>query len=140
MKGNFALIIWYAVALHVSWGILLMMSSVPLLTTPTYLLPSQQQFFSGLILATVGMSAGIGHLRRSHNRLASLLALAPQQFIMLVSAFSALMNVVRGTYSDGYVPGKSPHLFILVDQLPTILAAVFHSIAVARFGATMRKG
>ena len=139
MKDNFALIIWYAAVLHVSWGMILMMSSVPLLTTPTYLLPNRQ-FFSGLILAIVGLSAGIGHIRRKHHRSGSLLALAPQQFIMLVSAFSALTNVVRGTYSDGYVPGSSPHLFILVDQLPTILAAVFHSIAVARFGATMRKG
>ena len=132
MGGRPSWIIWYSVALHVIWGVILIVSRDRLITTPTHIIPGPYQFLSGIMLLTVGLSAGVGQL--SGHRHYGLLALFPQQFIMLLSAGSALRNVIVGSYSDGYIPAHSPHLFILTDQLPTILASLFHTIAVLELG------
>src|SRR5262249_2168789 len=59
---------------------------------------------------------------------ARLLALAPQQILLIVTAASALLAVGAHEYAD-QVP--RPAIFILCDQYPRIMAAVIHSLSIA---------
>lgn len=52
--------------------------------------------------------------------------LFPQACILMVSATSSLLAVLHGSYADGVVRGWS---FILADQAPHILLAIFYAIA-----------
>lgn len=60
-----------------------------------------------------------------------LLALVPQQILLLVSAFGGIQAVVNGHYADGTV---RPWQFIIADQLPVILLALIYTAAMLAAG------
>jgi hypothetical protein len=51
----------------------------------------------------------------------------PQQLTLFLSASSAIIAIYLSQYGDGVL---RPHSFILTDQLPIILAAICHSVAI----------
>lgn len=53
----------------------------------------------------------------------------PQQMVLVCSAIAGTIATVNGTYADGVT---RPHLFILADQLPIILAAPFYTLGILR--------
>jgi len=59
---------------------------------------------------------------------ARLLALAPQQILLIITSVTALSAVGAHEYAD-LVP--RPAIFILCDQYPRIMAAVIHSLSIA---------
>jgi hypothetical protein len=59
---------------------------------------------------------------------ARLLALAAQQVLLLVTSLSAISQVAAHEYAD-HVPRAA--IFILCDQYQRIMAALFHSLAIA---------
>jgi hypothetical protein len=59
------------------------------------------------------------------------LALLPQQFLLLVSAFGGIRAAVLGHYADGTV---RPWQFIVADQLPVILLALIYTTAMLAMG------
>lgn len=61
------------------------------------------------------------------SRLKTLLMLAPQQFILALSLLSAMVAIITGTYSDGYVP-VGGWLFISADQIWLITMCFWHTI------------
>ena len=123
-------IIWYAIVLHFVWGSLLLVHPVGLRTTPV----------SAMATVSNGSAPGLGLILLGAAGLA-LTALfypfprawqvtvlcVPQQFLLFLSAGGAVAATWAGMYADG-VP--RPHLFIFMDQFPTMLAAILHSLAI----------
>ena len=116
-------IVIYAGLLHVAWGLLLFASESPLGVTAIHSLPGGRWVVATVCFA-VGVLALAGHLLREPWRT---WAWMPQQLTLLLSAVNAIQCVVSGTFADGVV---RPWAFILADQLPSILAAALHTVAV----------
>ena len=123
-------IIWYAVALHVTWGLLLLVSADPAQVTAVnhVRLALGGRWTSAVGLLVIGGAAGIGLVQ--HIRWMSLTMLLPQQFILMLSALGALHSIATGTFADG---AHYPRAFIAADQLPAILAATFHTCAIIEY-------
>ena len=126
-------IIWYAIVLHVSWSLMLLVSDAPSNTTPIHAL-TQLTDGHGLafMLLTVGLLAMWSMLRRKAVSVWSLILLLPQQSVMVMTACGALRAILASQYADG-VP--RPVLFIAADQLPAILAALAHTGAILELHA-----
>jgi hypothetical protein len=58
----------------------------------------------------------------------AMIALLPQQTLLMITAIGAVCFASLGHYADGYEPGGGG-LFILADQLPRILFAIVHGVA-----------
>lgn len=132
--GHGPWIIWFAVTVHVGWGVLLLISEAPTGTTPIYWLAqiTGLHYLLGAIFLGVAAMSSWGLLFAENTR--ALVAWAwPQQMVLLFTSVSALAAVVSGEYADG-VP--RPHLFILADQLPALTIAVFHTAALVETGRT----
>ena len=119
-------IIHYAVALHLLWGGLVLVDSsamnVSALSWMKRLIPWPWVCGVGLLL--VGGVAMAGMWKRDQRH--ALLLMLPQQFVLMASAFGAIECMLRSKFADG-VP--RPMAFIMADQLPAVLAAVFHTCA-----------
>ena len=119
-------IIWYAVFLHIAWGCALLQSESPLGVTAIHhigiMLPGRWTSAVGLIM--IGTLAGIGLL--TNDRMLSLIVLLPQQFVLMLSALGAIVAIYHSTFADGVV---RPRAFIFTDQMPAVLAAIFHTCA-----------
>ena len=78
------------------------------------------------IVAIVALAL-YGILNTRFDNLKSLYFIMPQQVLLYISAWSSLHAVLQGQYADG---AARPPIFILADQLPTIVVAVWHSVAI----------
>lgn len=58
-----------------------------------------------------------------------LIALVPQQLLLLISAGGAVAAISAGMYADGTIRSRA---FIAVDQVPAILTALCHTMAIVR--------
>ena len=82
----------------------------------------------GIILIAVALMSMYSMRLYKHqkNLRASLLLSLPQQFILMLSMMSAFEAINVSHYADGV---ERPQLFIFIDQLPAILAAILHTLA-----------
>lgn len=123
---------WIAIAaavVHGIWGIMLMVSDAPLHTTPLGHFPIKNHYVAGCVYFSASVLACVPILRRSlDTQFTGLACTIPQQFLLMVSAWTAIASVVQGKYPDGYVP-VGGWGFILADQLWAISGTVFHTIA-----------
>lgn len=117
-------IVHYAIAVHIVWGIVILLQGAQN-TAPTWLLSQLLGAYSGWSYLAAGVAA-LGAAFVVKDRMVGLVMCLPQQMLLLLSAGGSLDCVLRGAYADG-VP--RPWQFILVDQSPNILVALFHSIA-----------
>lgn len=121
------MILWYAVALQSLWGAALLVSSHALRPTPlgpvTYAVP--HRLAGAVFLATSALAATA--LRRSWPPAKDMLALMPQQALLVLSAVGSAHAIFAGHYADGV---SRSHLFILIDQSPAVLMAAWHSWSV----------
>ena len=123
-----SLIILYAVLMHLTWAFSLAfdpsgigataVASVNHVFPYPYLI---DVLFFVALLAFAGLFA-------KRARLAAL-AMVPQQFVLCVSAGGALHTILIGAYADGI---QRPTGFLVNDQLPAILAALLHTLAIWR--------
>ena len=123
---------------HFAWGAILPFDPAPLRTTPMAHFPIQVPWVAGFAYLGISVLAIFPHLEisgrlsRSGQRLDTcykgLLFTLPQMFLLMLSFFTAMRAILEGAYPDGYIPDKygSPHLFILVDQLPYMSLAAGH--------------
>ena len=114
------------IAVHLGWAFLLLISAEPLHTTPMAATPFRHNQYVGA--AIYAFAAGCAVVPFIWDWIdASWLGLyccLPQQFLLMYSAGSASLCVLRGMYADG-VP--RPWEFILADQLWVILSMLLHS-------------
>ena len=120
-------IIWYAVALHVVWGLMLLSQPAAAWVTAvngvTRIVPTSA---AALLFIVVGAVASAALLRVLPARF-SLLAVLPQQALLIMSASAAIQAMARSSFADGVV---RPRAFLIADQLPAVLIAVLHTAAI----------
>jgi hypothetical protein len=132
LRGARAWIIWYAVALHIVWGCLLLLS-------PTVYGPTALHIFDdmprGLMAAIFFLASGLAiwAVTRRQPSLRTLAALLPQQALLTLSACGAVAAVVAGQYGDGVA---RPPEFILADQAPAIIAFILHTAVIIEIHAS----
>ena len=125
-------IIFYAIIIHLAWGIVLVVDNVPLHTTA---IDSVFRIFSspgtaGIAYIVASLAAIVAMFRPA--TLKNLLLIIPQQYFLMLSAFSAMGCISRSAFADGIVRSRA---FIFVDQLPIIVAAVLHTCALCEIYA-----
>jgi hypothetical protein len=127
MKPRPVWIIWYAVALHALWGVLVLVDGAAEGATPLSAYRAQPRAVVGLALLAVAALAAYGVSQTRRHPTLAMLALMPQQGLLSVSAMASVLAVAAGKYGDGVV---RPRLFIMADQAPIILTLVLHTLAV----------
>ncbi|SRR6266571_428782 len=124
-------IIWYAVLLHTLWGILLLINEAPLGATALHVYAGVPRYLLAVLFFAAAALAAFA-LTRDRPTWQSLASLLPQQGLLSVSAFGAVVAVIYAHYGDG-VP--RPRLFIFADQAPVILTMLLHTVAVIELHA-----
>jgi len=130
-------IILYVALLHTLWALVFMIEPISwhitanaglmviletVVIAPTCLL-------LGGVLYTCSSLAALTLLFTPRQRV-WIWCLVPQQFLLVTAAFGALEASWQGVYADGVVHAP---LFIVADQLPIILLAALHTLAVLRY-------
>jgi hypothetical protein len=126
MSSGLRLIIWYAICLHCLWAVLLLSDRATTGATPVHVYHAVPRWLLVAILLTASVLAAYGVTRRRPTRPA-LVALLPQQALLVISAAGAVTAVIVAQYGDGVIRARS---FILADQAPVILAVLLHTAAV----------
>lgn len=114
--------------MHLTWAAMLTVSHVPTGVTAIHAAEGifpHYWMFVGALWVVVAL-AGIAMWRGLEDRI-SFIFLIPQQYVLTYSAVAAGQAIWLGQYGDGVL---RPSLFIAADQLPVILIAVFHSLAI----------
>lgn len=127
MIRNTKFVVWFAICLHWVWGTLLLMTPAPQGVTAISTMvnlgmvsaPNLGMFYLLIaLLAAVGLAAPkyIGYI-----------FIAPQQIALFIAAYGAINAMQSGTFADGVI---RPTAFLVADQMPIILLAVFHLICI----------
>lgn len=119
-------IILYVTAKHLVWFGLSLFSTQPFLTTPLSFLHPLNDGPASWTLGVVAFTGGMGLLWGARFRPYGILLFAPQQALCILAAGSAVTAAISGHYPDGTI---RPLEFILADQTPLMLTAVFHTLA-----------
>lgn len=125
----------YAIGLvsfmYVAWAVLLI--SLPAAAHATPVSPIATLLGGRIVTIAILLGAAVlaqgavwFHRRRTLLDHLLILALIPQQLLLLVSAFGGIRAAVDGHYADGTV---RPWQFIVADQLPVILLALVYTTA-----------
>jgi hypothetical protein len=119
--------IWYVAALHIAWGLCLWIGGQQAtwptsIAALTFYVPSPSVLGGCLIVA--GLLAIWGSL--VSVSVLTIVALLPQQLMLIVVALSALRLSVEGHFADGVI---RPPLGIFADQAAVIFAAIGHTVA-----------
>jgi hypothetical protein len=128
--------VWFAIALHITWCIALLLSSTPKETTAIHSLGLLWPNRYGLVLvllAVAGCATAAIFMKPSRARL---LMLVPQQLALGISASGAVVAIGSGAYPDGT---HRDSMFLLSDQIPAVLALVIHSATIIYLALLMTK-
>src|SRR5687767_7289548 len=125
-KKTYSLIIIYAIALHLAWGLTAIIDPSSMYSTA---LSSIREIFGAtaapyVCIAAAGLSAAGFEVKSGINRL---LMMIPQQLLMIISAGGAAAAIAASQFADGVVRSRG---FIVADQAPAIIAAALHTYAV----------
>ena len=119
-------IVVVAIIVHGSWGLMLLFSDHPLSTTPMANAPwRNNRLLGAIIYLTAASVASFPMLVKDlDDDWRGLVCCIPQQFLMMLSASTAIQCVVDGHYADGEL---RPWQFILADQLWVIVGMTCHT-------------
>jgi hypothetical protein len=122
-----SLMILYAIALHIIWGPLLLydptVAKVTGLAAIRLLLPYPWASI-GLISAALLSFWGLFVF----NRFIAAVMLIPQQFFLMTAAFGAIFAIYEHRF-PGVIGQEFTRPFMFASQLPSILAAIGHTVA-----------
>ena len=119
-------IIIYAIVLHYSWAAILFVSNDASKTTPISAMHTYLGRSLPIVLIAIA-SLAVLELVKGASSIRSMLLLFPQQLMLTMTAISAFASVITGVYPDGE---PRPNLFILADQLPSLLIFAMHGVAI----------
>ena len=121
-------IIVFAIALHMLWGALLLLdgeNAAHITAIHTSLNIFRSHVLLGIIYLVASVLAIFAAWRFSPN-VFNLAMVLPQQFMLMVSAIGACIAIWTSRFADGV---ERPMAFIMADQAPAVLMAIFHSCA-----------
>lgn len=119
--------ILYAILLHWVWGSVLMSSTAPLQVTAISTIIKiglVSAPAAGLFYLLVAVTAMIGLF--VHKKY-SIFFLLPQSAVLWLGAYGAWKAMTLGMFADGVIRS---HEFLITDQAPAVIAAIFHTAAV----------
>lgn len=126
LQHSHYLIILYAIVLHLTWAVLLLIDAdtgfaTAVHTLEFFVVPARatDMYLSVAVFALVGLIYPKG--------IFSSLCLLPQQLVMMISAGGAAWAMWLGQFADGV---QRSHSFIIADQAPAVIAAILHTYAV----------
>jgi hypothetical protein len=123
---SYSVIVLYAIALHLTWAVAIFFDENVRQVTAIHELSTYAPYpWTEFILGAVAILALAGLFIKS--RLWSVLLMLPQQMILFLSAFGGIEAMYMASFPDGVV---RTHAFLIADQMPVILAAVGHTIAI----------
>jgi len=127
IRLNKRLIFYIVAAMHFAWGIGLLISSKPLLTTGISTIASFLHSFklTGFVFLFAGLCGFIGVSKLFENTV-NFFFFLPQQFLLMVSAICAVVCIYNGHFADGVIRSRD---FIFVDQSALIALTIAHSVA-----------
>lgn len=129
MPSSHSVIIVYGVILHGVWAAALFFDPDVRGVTAIWELSTWAPApYTKFVLATVAVLAAVALFLKELPRTALLL---PQQLILLLSAWGALQAMYLSAYADGVL---RPRAFLIADQMPAVLLAVAHTIAIINAG------
>ncbi len=123
----YPIIILYAVALHLSWVACIFIDQSSYSGTALSAIYNWFGNATPYVCFSVAIAALAGIERR--RRLFGLSLMLPQQALLMLSAMGAVEAIASGHFADGIERSRA---FIAGDQLPAILAAIGHSIAILK--------
>ena len=132
-----SLIILYAVILHFSWGVLLLLDDSAGWATAVHsvLVWLGPSYATAAIMFVVAIGAAAGLHRRLAHSLWGVGLMLPQQIVLITSAAGAIQAMALSSFADGVV---RPAAFIIADQLPVVLVAIAHTVAIVSYHCTRR--
>ncbi len=119
-------IFWLAVATHLVWGALLLFTSdgAAWVTSINHTISlGFNRFTLGTVYILASVCSVYGLLSSTKYRM---LVMGPQQCLLLLSALGNCVAISHSAFADGVV---RPWEFIMADQSPSVLLAVFHTLA-----------
>ena len=124
------MLVLFVSLMHMWWGILLLLNGGALHIAATSALLEIVGPGHSTARAITYIIAGIlpSILLWRPGSVAGLLSVLPQQFLIILSAISAIVAITAGRYPDGTI---RPALFIAMDQGIYIIAAVLHAMETA---------
>lgn len=129
MKPNRApYIVWFALILHATWAVMLIVDPVSQNATPLHALVAVFGILTApVLILTVGLT--LSGLYNTRDRITTMLQLVPQQILLYIAAIGAAVAISHGTYADLV---QRPRMFIAADQSPIILSAIFYTLAMVQ--------
>ncbi len=126
-KNPVSIIIIYAVLLHISWSVIGYLDPSSYGATA---LSGLYEIFGKYTSMGCFLVAGLAIIGLwIKPSLGGLSAMLPQQAFLMISAFGAAHAIGVGHFSDGTVRAAA---FIAADQMPAIIAAIGHTIAIVQ--------
>jgi hypothetical protein len=126
------LIVGYAILLHFTWALCLLDDTAAANATAVHTLVHYIPIWQAVIVYVI-----VAAMALLHSVVKTALLLLPQQFVMMVSAGGAVYAMYLGQFADGV---QRSHAFLVADQAPAVIAAVFHTIAILRIIWIERSG
>lgn len=126
---NYSLIIYYAIIIHLIWGITMIATGEVFHTTAidaNLTGISANPYVIGIFFIAVAIVAALPLWLRIDSFTALLLSL-PQQYTLILSSVGALMAIIESHFADGVT---RPRAFILIDQCAIIVATALHTVAI----------
>lgn len=130
-KHHYSLMVLYAIVLHLVWAPLLLIDPSVSLVTPLaairYILPFP---FASITMISAALVSVWAFFVQDQYKAAMMLI--PQQFLLVAGAAGAIHGVFAGQFPVNEA-GHYSWEFMLASHLPTILAAVGHTLALFSF-------
>jgi len=128
LRRAIPLIIIYAIVQHYLWAAMVLWDTSTTQITAIATLNNFAVIYYGAVnLFVVAALATISAFVQ--ERRTAIFLMLPQQFILPLSAFGALAAMWSGHFADGVI---RPHAFLIADQAPAVLLAIFHTAAIIR--------
>lgn len=122
-------ILWYAILLHLVWGVTLFQSSAPLGITAistVVKLGLTSAATAGVLYISVALLAFMSLFMPART---AAMFLIPQSVVLLTGAWGAVTAMVLGRFPDGVI--RTP-AFLITDQAPAVLIAFLHACVIWR--------
>lgn len=123
-----SIMIVYAVALHITWGLCMLADTSAAGGTALGALYRSFGNFTAPICFVAAVMALCAF--KCRGRLVGVSLMLPQQFLLVISAVGAAHAMEVAHFADGVERSRA---FIISDQAPAVLASIGHTIAVLRY-------
>ena len=122
---KFKWIFWYAILLHLVWGVILVISPIPIRTVglSPYMdnIPYQIWGFAFIIISVMTL------FEMTYKLVYGFIWILLQQVLLIISSGTALMCIINSSYADGVIRSR---LFIMSDQIPAIIVTIIHTCGI----------